>query len=117
VTLTYVDSGVLIFAARGTAEAAALALPFLRDPTREFVTSEYVRLEVLPKPTYFQRQDEVDFYNAFFALNQRTIPTSSALLELAMQEACKVGLSAIDALHVACGGVRGCRRDGDLRES
>ncbi len=101
-TLTYVDSGVLIFAAKGTTEAAALALPFLQDPTREFVTSEYVRLEVLPKPTYFRNEIEVEFYNTFFRLNTRTIPTSVALLEFAMEEACRTGLSALDAIHIAC---------------
>jgi predicted nucleic acid-binding protein len=101
-TLTYVDSGVLILAAKGTTEAAALALPFLQDPEREFVTSDYVRLEVLPKPTCFKRQEEIEFYEAFFSLNTRTIPTSGALLELAMDEACKLGLSAIDSIHIAC---------------
>jgi predicted nucleic acid-binding protein len=97
-----VDSGVLIFAAKGNTEAAALALPFLQDATREFVTSEYVRLEVIPKPTCFGNQIEVEFYNAFFRLNGRTIPTSVALLELAMEEACRTGLSALDAIHIAC---------------
>jgi predicted nucleic acid-binding protein len=101
-TLTYVDSGVLIFAARGDTQAAALALPFLQDPNREFVTSEYVRLEVLPKPICFQNEAEVEFYNGFFRLNTRTIPTSVALLELAMEEACRTGLSALDAIHIAC---------------
>lgn len=93
---------MLIFAAKGTTAAAALALPFLQDPTREFVTSEYVRLEVLPKPTCFRIEAEVEFYNAFFNLNSRIIPTSPALLELAMEEACRHGLSAIDAIHIAC---------------
>jgi len=102
VTLTYVDSGVLIFAAKGTREAAALALPFLQDANREFITSEYVRLEVLPKATYFRNEVETEFYNAFFSLNTRTIPTSVALLELAMEEASRNGLSAIDAIHIAC---------------
>lgn len=96
------DSGVLIFAAKGNTAAAALALPFLQDAAREFVTSEYVRLEVIPKPTCFGNQVEVEFYNAFFRLNSRTIPTSVALLELAMEEACRTGLSAIDAIHIAC---------------
>jgi hypothetical protein len=97
-----VDSGVLIFAAQGNTEAAALALPFLEDPNREFVTSEYVRLEVLPKPICFHNDVEAEFYNAFFHLNTRTIPTSVALLELAMEEACRTGLSALDAIHIAC---------------
>ena len=96
------DSGVLIFAAKGTTEAAALALPFLQDSNREFVTSEYVRLEVLPKPICFRNEAETAFYEGFFSLNTRTIPTSVALLELAMEEACRLGLSALDAIHIAC---------------
>jgi predicted nucleic acid-binding protein len=100
--LTYLDSGVLIYAAKGTTDVAALALPFLQDPDREFVTSEYVRLEVLPKPTCFRLDAEVEFYNAFFSLSSRIIPTSPALLELAMEEACRHGLSALDAIHIAC---------------
>jgi predicted nucleic acid-binding protein len=91
-----------MFAARGTPEAAALALPFLQDANREFITSEYVRLEVLPKPTYFRNAVEKDFYDAFFRINTRTIPTSIPLIELAMDEACNIGLSALDAIHIAC---------------
>jgi hypothetical protein len=92
-TLTYVDSGVLIFAAKGTSDAAALALPFLQDPNREFVTSVYVRLEVLPKAMFHGNVDETAFYNGFFEhLNTRTVPTSVALLELAMEEACRTGI-------------------------
>lgn len=101
-TLTYIDSGVLIFAAKGTTDAAALALPFLQDPNREFVTSDYVRLEVLPKATWLHNEAEVEFYETFFKLSSRTIPTSAALLELAMAEACKIGLNALDAIHLAC---------------
>ena len=101
-TLTYLDSGVLIFAAKGTTDAAALALPFLQDPNREFVTSDYVRLEVLPKATWMRNEAEIELYETFFRLNLRTIPTSAALLELAMDEACKIGLNALDAIHIAC---------------
>lgn len=101
-TLTYLDSGVLIFAAKGTAAAAALALPFIQDPDREFVTSDYVRLEVIPKAKWMRNEAEVEFYETFFELNPRTIPTSPALLELAMDEACKIGLNALDAVHIAC---------------
>lgn len=93
---------MLIFAAKGTAAAAALALPFLQDPNREFVTSDYVRLEVLPKAVWMGNEAEVEFYETFFKLNSRTIPTSAALLDFAMHEACKIGLGAIDAIHIAC---------------
>jgi len=102
VTVTYVDSGVLIFAAQGRTAEAALALPFLADPAREYVTSDYVRLEVLPKCTYHRRQPEIDFYSEFFRLNSRTIPTSPALLQYALEEGCNTGISGLDAVHIAC---------------
>ncbi len=101
-TLTYIDSGVLIFAAQGTTTAAALALPFLADPSREYVTSEYVRLEVLPKATFHGQTEEVAFYNLFFATTTRSIPTSEALLKYALEEACKTGIQGLDAVHIAC---------------
>jgi predicted nucleic acid-binding protein len=101
-TLTYIDSGVLIFAAQGTTVAAALALPFLGDLAREYVTSDYVRLEVLPKATFYKRAAEVEFYNRFFETTTRSIPTSPALLEYALEEACKTGIHGVDAVHIAC---------------
>ena len=102
VTLTYIDSGVLIFAAQGTTAAAAFALPFLADPSREYVTSDYVRLEVLPKATFQKRTAEVEFYNLFFTTTTRSIPTSEALLDYALEEACKTGIHGLDAIHIAC---------------
>ena len=101
-TLTYIDSGVLIFAAKGTTDAAALALPFLGDPNREYVTSDYVRLEILPKATFHRRTVEIDFYNLFFSTTTRTIPTSPALLAYALEEACNTGIQGLDAVHIAC---------------
>ena len=101
-TVTYIDSGVLIFAAKGTTEAAALALPFLGDPNREYVTSDYVRLEILPKATFHNRVAEVAFYNLFFTTVSRSIPTSDALLQYALDEACKTGIQGLDAVHIAC---------------
>lgn len=101
-TLTYVDSGVLIFGAQGKTSAASLALPFLADPGREYVTSDYIRLEVLPKAIFHKRAAEVQFYNAFFATTTRTIPTSQALLDYALDEACKTGIHGLDAIHIAC---------------
>ena len=100
--LTYVDSGVLIYAAKGTDDAAALALPFLQDQNRQFVTSDYVRLEVLPKSVFHGNVVETQFYNGFFRINTRVIKTSDALLHLAMEEACRTGTSAMDAIHIAC---------------
>jgi len=101
-TLTYVDSGVLIFAAQGTTAKAALALPFIGDPNREYVTSDYISLEILPKATFHKQTKEVAFYNLFFTTTSRSIPTSQALLDYALDEACKTGIHGLDAVHIAC---------------
>lgn len=90
-----------MFAAKGDPEAAALALPFIEDPNREFVTSDFVRLEVLPKARWNHSDSELEYYETFFQMNPRIIPPSVRLLELAMDEASKSGLNALDALHVA----------------
>lgn len=101
-TLTYIDSGVLIFSATGKAPLAAKARPFLTDKNREYVTSDYVKLEVLPKAIFHKNKPEEDAYNAFFALCVRSVPASEALLKQAMEEASKTGMSGFDALHVVC---------------
>ena len=98
---TYVDSGVLIEAYRGSSPLAAPAVAILGDADRQFVTSAFVRLEVLPKPTYYKRLIEVAFYNAFFAAARRSVPVTKAFVQLAMRRAETFGLSAVDSLHVA----------------
>jgi predicted nucleic acid-binding protein len=98
---TFVDSGILIEAYRGSTSLAISALSVITDATREFVTSDFVRLEVLPKATYQGRQDEIDFYMAFFDGATLSIPTTTTLVRRAFQIAETFGLSAVDALHVA----------------
>jgi predicted nucleic acid-binding protein len=98
---TFVDAGVLIVAARGTAELSERALEVLGDSRREFVTSVFLQLEVLPKPSYFGRAREVDFYEAFFTSVSDCVPASAALADHAFTLACRHGLAAMDALHIA----------------
>jgi hypothetical protein len=64
---TYLDAGVLIIAARGVGDASEQALSILEDCDREFVSSLFLKLEVLPKAIYNQQVDEVAFYEDFFA--------------------------------------------------
>lgn len=99
---TYIDSCVLLYAAQGTSGPAERALPFLFDPEREYVTSDYVRLDLIPHATFNKRLDEVAFYETFFSTAIRHIPTSPSLLSLAMELGCKTGVTGIDAIHVAC---------------
>ena len=105
---TYLDAGVLIAAARGTLPFAAKALAILEDPQREFVSSDYVRMEILPKPTFHRMREEVAFYEEFFRMNTFVLPFHVDHLEQAFTQACTYGLSAFDALHGVAAQVTNC---------
>ena len=76
------------------------ALSVLADPDREFVATEFLKLEVLPGPTKYERKKELAFYERYFKGVVNWIDSSS-FLQPAFDLACKHGLGAIDALHVA----------------
>jgi len=99
---TYIDSGVLISALRGDATVAATALSYLNDPLREYVTSDYVKVELMPKCIYFKNSTEQQFYEEYFKSTSVQVPTSDALLAFAIDEGGKTGISGMDAIHVAC---------------
>ena len=99
-TRTYIDSGVLIAAARGRAPMALRALEVLDDPTREFVSSIFVKLEILPKAIYYKNEAEAEFYEAFFSGVTHWANPYETLIEEAFKEASATGLAALDALHV-----------------
>jgi predicted nucleic acid-binding protein len=98
---TYIDSGVLITAFQGIKTASIRANRILNDENREFASSAFVQLEVLPKATFNQQQDEAEFYATFF----RAVIDWASDLEQIIQDAnniaCTYGLAAMDALHVA----------------
>jgi len=99
---TFLDAGVLIAAARGTDETAFQALQILDDPNRAFVSSIFVKLEVLPKAIYNGFKEEEAFYQSFFENDvELWVSFSDELADVAQQQAGKFGLSAMDALHVA----------------
>lgn len=98
---TYLDADVLIAAAKGTEVFSAPALDVLDDPERSFVCSDYVRLEVLPNATFFERTGIVAFYEEFFESVEHWVPSSPELSARALDLACQHGLGAMDALHVA----------------
>jgi predicted nucleic acid-binding protein len=98
---TYVDAGVLIAAARGKAPLALKALAVLDDPNREFVSSVFLKLEVLPKAVWYKNEAEADFYEAFFSSVVAWSDSVDALVQEAFRQACSLGLAALDALHLA----------------
>jgi len=100
-TRTFVDADVLINAFRGIGPTASAAQAVIDDPDREFVVSDILRLELLPKPHYFERAAEERFYEAFFAAAIECVESTSAIVRAAEIEAKTFGLAAADALHVA----------------
>jgi hypothetical protein len=80
--------------------------PFLVQPRKfqsdpDFCASDFVRLEVLPKPFPFRLQAEGDFYEAYFALVTEMVEASPTRVRQAYAAAQQVGLAGMDALHIA----------------
>ena len=98
---TYVDAGVLITAARGVAPIAIKAIEILDDPNREFVSGIFLKLEILPKAVYYKNEAEAEFYHTFFNTVTRWADSLNAVAQEAFKEACRSGLAAMDALHIA----------------
>lgn len=108
-TRTYVDASVLIAAARGTDDVHTKAMAILDDPNRSFVASEFLRLEVLPKPLFHRKAEEAGFYTAYFdAVGEWADPIDDVVQD-SFQHAVRHGLSAMDALHVASAVATGAR--------
>jgi len=99
--LTFVDSGVLIAAFRGTGREGDLALELLDDAEREFASSVFVMLEILPKAQFIEREQERTFYQRFFRDVSKWATVDIELTESAFTIASEAGLSALDALHLA----------------
>lgn len=101
--LTFVDASVLIYSAvKPSAQTFARrmrALQVLNDPNREFVASEFLRLEVMPMVKFFDRKRETKFYETFFNGVRHWAPDNELILP-AVDLASTYGLGALDALHV-----------------
>jgi hypothetical protein len=99
---SFPDSGVLIQAARSRTLRADIALEYLSDPHRRFLTSSFVWLETVPKAAYMRRASELEYYETFF---DDTVVTWCRdwdnMDRLARETAQEYGLCALDALHVA----------------
>ncbi len=92
--LIFVDSGVLITATRGQE-------PVLRAPQHLVASSEFMRLEVMPKAVWTGNRTEQDFYEAFFSVVSAWPTDNEAVIRQAHNEAAACGLGSLDALHIA----------------
>ncbi|KPQ31567.1 MAG: PIN domain [Phormidesmis priestleyi Ana] len=98
---TFLDAGVLISAARGMGKESDAALQIIRDPNREFASSQFLKLEVLPKAIFNKKTLEAEFYETYFEAVAYWATDIEKLCQAGYREAANFGLGAMDALHVA----------------
>lgn len=97
---TFLDSGVLLRAWKGEQAEAEAAGRVMEDASRQLLTSEIIRLELLPKPLYFKQKDEVAFYEEIFRRSECD-KVDGALYRHAFTLAEQYGLGAADAFNLA----------------
>ncbi len=101
---TYVDSNLLIAAFQGEENTSRKALDILDDPDRTLVVSDYLRLEILPKPTFHGRREEIEFMQSVLA-QAENVPSTAELTAKALDLAAKYDMSPMDALHIGAAAV------------
>ena len=100
--LTFLDASVLIAAHRGATRERELALALVNDRNRSFVASPFLYLETVPKAVHLKNESEVSFYRAYFEHKvQQWVGDVVSIVTVALREAERCGLAAMDALHVA----------------
>lgn len=97
---TYLDSNVLIAAWRGEVLAKASARAVLDDPKRCFFVSNFVRLEVLPKPVFYRQTAEIAFM-AMVLDSAKQVLITPALIQRAIRLASQYNIAPLDAFHVS----------------
>jgi hypothetical protein len=97
---TFPDSNVLIDAARGNSPQSDRARSYLAEVNREFISSIFIRLEVLPKAAYHHRDAEVKYYETFFDSVISWLQPTEYALHSALTLAKEYGLGPLDALHL-----------------
>ncbi len=96
----FVDSGVLILAARGDSHLRDGALRWLEDPASSFLTSPFVYLEVVPQAAFHRRSLELEFYELFFR-HAESFEDTTEIVRHAITTSTRCGVAPMDALHVA----------------
>lgn len=83
-------------------------MKFLDDEGREFVASEYLKLEVLPKAYFHRSTAEIALYEEYFSSATMIVPFDVIHFAIALKHACDYGLSEFDALHLTIASRAGC---------
>lgn len=103
---TYLDPNVLIQAWLADGETSDRAAAILNDPDREFLTSEFVALEVIPTTTYHRDLDQRAFYEGYQRMAW-SVAGADRIVSRAFPEGASCGAAGIDACHLGAA-VLGC---------
>jgi len=96
---TYIDADVLIAAFRGEEAICRKAMEIIDDPDRQFIVSDYLKLEVIPKPTFHRFKEEMEFMETFFNSAWLNVDATPSITTKAITLACQYNLGVLDALH------------------
>jgi len=98
---TFLDSGVLIAAYKGSPSIEVPANNILDDPNRVFLGSPFVRHEASPKALYSRQLDEYRFYQKYFR-RAAFCDDLKSILSYAGKESAKSGVGAIRYAAAIC---------------
>lgn len=98
---TFVDANILLLAWRGETALKMKAATVLTDANRHFISSDFVRLELLPKALYHKNRNEQMVYEMFFDRVQEWVDDTEQIVAEGLAVGARYGLNALDALHIA----------------
>lgn len=103
---TYIDANVIMNAWRGLKPFQTIAFAILEDPGRVLLASDFLQLELLPKPTFHKNLAEVEFICRI--LDHTThIQTDGRITHKAMELSSQYNIAVVDSLHAAAAIVGG----------
>jgi predicted nucleic acid-binding protein len=105
---TYIDANVIINSFLDDQSLKARAKSAMFDSERDYLFSDYLWLETMPKMLYNKRFDQAATTLAFFE-KASFVPASQQIIDKARELASKFGLAAMDALHASAAIVGGAR--------
>ncbi len=97
---TFLDTGVLIKAFQSPLEEGEKAFNIVTTTDRQFVVSDILKLELLPKARFHKQSKEVAFYEEFFKNATLSIEITPIMVAKAIELASEYDLAPCDALHL-----------------
>jgi predicted nucleic acid-binding protein len=103
---TYIDANVILNSFSDAKELRERAKAAMQDIERDYIVSDYLWLETLPKMIYNKQPSQFNATTDFFG-GSEYVSDNQAITSKAKELASKYGLAAMDALHAAAAIVGG----------